>query len=70
MIPGESYYKIVFVFGDKAVKEIEKSDISDKMKSDVVNAKKYVEGRGLSIEVKNRKCIPDIKTLIYIKINN
>ena len=70
LIPGESYYKIVFIFGDKAVKEIEKSDISDKMKNDVISAKKYAEGRGLSIEVKNRKCISDIKTLINIKINN
>jgi hypothetical protein len=70
LIPHESYFKIVFIFGDKAVSEIERSSISDQLISDVVNAKKYAEGRGLSIEVKNRKCLPDIKKLIKIKTDN
>ena len=69
-IPYESYFRIVFVFGDKAVKEIEKSEVADKYKSEVMNAKKYAEGRGLAIDVKEGKCITDIKKLIEIKINN
>jgi hypothetical protein len=69
-IPYESFFRIVFVFGNKAVKEIEKSDVSNDLKREVINAKKYAEGRGLSIEVKDDKYIADIKKLIAIKIDN
>ncbi|MFC2083586.1 DUF3788 family protein [Bacteroidota bacterium] len=68
--PFESYFRLVFVFGDKAVKEIENSEISDNLIKEILNAKKYAEGRGLSIEVKDSKYISDIKRLIEIKINN
>ena len=70
LIPLDNYFKIVFVFGNKAVEEIEKSKISSELIGNVVNAKKYAEGRGLLIEVKSKKYIADIKKLIEIKINN
>ena len=40
------------------------------LKQTVIGAKKYAEGRGLSIDVQNDTIIGDIKTLIDIKINN
>ena len=67
-IPYDSFFRIVFVFGDRAVAEIEKSDISSPLKSAVANAKKYMEGRGLSIDVKDETHITDIKKLLAIKI--
>jgi hypothetical protein len=70
LIPGESSYKIVFIFSDKAVSEIEKSDIAKNLKTTVINAKKYAEGRGLAVEVRDEQYILDIKTLINIKLNN
>ena len=69
LIPYKSFFKIVFVFGDKAVKEIEQSGIAKELITELINAKKYAEGRGLPINVKNRKHIADIKKLIEIKIN-
>ncbi|MFC1725293.1 DUF3788 family protein [candidate division KSB1 bacterium] len=70
LIPYLSYFKIVFIFGDKAVGVIENSDISEDLKNVVINAKKYAEGRGLPIDVKDGTYISDIKKLIDIKINN
>ena len=70
MIPSQAYFRIVFVFGDRAVAEIEKSDIAEDLKIVVRNAKKYAEGRGLPIEVFDQKYLADIKKLIDIKINN
>jgi hypothetical protein len=70
LIPYEAYFKIVFVFGDKAVKEIEISDISGKLIESILNARKYGEGRGLAIEVRGAEFISDIKRLIEIKMNN
>lgn len=70
LIPSDSCFRIVFVFGDKAVNEIEKSDVAKNLKNDIMNAKKYAEGRGLPIEVIDNKYLADIKMLIDIKVNN
>jgi hypothetical protein len=68
LIPYDSFFKMVFIFGDKAVDAIENSDIGEELKNEIRNAKKYAEGRGLSIEVRDGAPIPDIKTLLEIKI--
>jgi len=70
IIPTESFFKIVFIFGDKAVEEIKRSTISEKIITELVNTKKYMEGRGIAIEVKNAKVVSDIKKLIEIKIKH
>jgi hypothetical protein len=70
LIPYDSYFKIVLIFGDKAVAEIEKSGISDDIKKDIIHAKKYMEGRGIGIDVRDGEMIEDIKDLIDIKVNN
>jgi len=68
LIPSEGSFKVVFIFGDKAVDAIKNSNISDELKRAVVESKKHAEGRGLSIIVKNKKSLIDIKTLISIKV--
>lgn len=70
LIPSSPGFKIVFIFGDKAVEAIKKSNISDELKETVIKAKKYAEGRGLPVEVKNKKYLPYIKKLIEIKITS
>ncbi len=70
LIPYVSFFKIVFIFGDKAVNDIEKSNIAEQIKNDIINAKKYGEGRGIAIEVRDGKYLSDINMLIDIKISN
>ena len=69
-IPYQSYFKIVFVFGDKAVNEIKDSNVSRELITAVTEARKYAEGRGLPIDVTNNKYLGDIKKLIEIKIRS
>ncbi len=69
-IPGKDYFKITFVYGDKAAEKVQKSDLPDNIKTTLKNAKKYMEGRGLSIEVKSIEDLEIVKKLIGIKINN
>jgi hypothetical protein len=64
------YFMLSFVFGEKAVKEVEKSTVSEKIKSDLKNARKYAEGRGIRIEVKKRSQIGTVVKLVAIKLNN
>jgi hypothetical protein len=70
LIAHEGFFKIGFIFGNKAVDAIEESEVAEDLKAEIRNAKKYAEGRGLAIEVKDGIHIPDIKKLLEIKVNN
>lgn len=69
-LPRNRYFKVVFVFGDKAVNKIMESEISNYIKTEINQATKYAEGRGVSIDVKNDSVLFDIEQLIDIKLNN
>jgi hypothetical protein len=68
--PFKNYFRITFVFGARAVAEVEKSDLPDGIKETLKNARKYAEGRGLSVEVKSSEDIQIIIKLIAIKVDN
>ena len=68
--PYEKYFRLAFIFGDKAVSAVEKSDLPVKMVQELKSAKRYIEGRGLRLEVKKKTDIKNIITLVAIKINN
>ncbi len=68
--PCDGYFRIAFVFGDKAVTAVEKSKLPKKMIEELINAKRYAEGRGLRIDVKKKTHIKNIVTLVGIKVNN
>ena len=69
-LPRKNYFKVAFVFGQKATDLIMESDIALEIKNELINARKYVEGRGIRIEVKDDLNIPDIKKLVKIKLAN
>ena len=68
--PRSGYFRVAFVFGQKAVDKILESDISEGIKTDLMKSKVYMEGRGLWIDLKDETFIDDIKKLITIKIGN
>ncbi len=70
LVPDHSFFKTGLVFGDKAVEKIEGSSIHDNLKQQLRTAKKYGEGRGISIAVKDDTFVEDIKRLIEIKDAN
>jgi hypothetical protein len=69
-VPVKSYFKLYFVFGDKAVSAVGASDLPENTKMTLKNAKKYMEGRGLTIDIKTSEDVEIAKKLIEIKINN
>jgi len=68
--PLDEYFAIAFVFGDRAVDAVEKSDLPEGIITSLKNARKYMEGRGIQIEVKSPEDIENIKKLVEIKLNN
>ena len=70
MTPGEGHIMVAFVFADTAVDAVLDSNLPQSIKDELRNAKKYVEGRGIRLEVRNKSDLASIKTLIDIKLAN
>ena len=68
--PLKDHFRISFIFRDKAVAAVEKSDLAENIIHRLINAKKHVEGRGLQIDVKLLEDLENVKTLLEIKIKN
>jgi hypothetical protein len=70
LTPLTGGFRIAFVFGDKAVAAVEDSTVPEGIKEELRNARRYVEGRGLRIEVKSAKDVRTVKQLIHIKMTH
>jgi hypothetical protein len=70
LIPLKGSFQASFVFGDKAVAAVEKSDLPKELITELKNARKYAEGRGLRIDVRKASDVEHIKKLVEIKVNN
>ncbi len=69
LLPRDQFFYVAFVFGHKATDKVLKSQVSEKIKTDLESARVYAEGRGVKIEVKNQSDINDIKSLVDIKMD-
>jgi Protein of unknown function (DUF3788) len=69
LLPRDQFFKVAFVFGQKATDLIMESSVSDAIKNDLKAAKVYAEGRGIRIDISNELLLEDIKKLISIKVN-
>lgn len=67
LLPREKFFKIAFVFGQKATNNIFESNIAEHLINEIKLAKAYAEGRGIRIEVREKSIMADIKKLITIK---
>ena len=68
LLPRDKFFKVAFVFGQKATDIILNSDITKSIKNELAQARKYAEGRGIRIEVNDGSKIFDIKKLMDIKL--
>ncbi len=66
LIPGS--FRITFYFTDRAVDAVGKSDISEELKRQFLDGKKYNKIRGLTVTFKNKKDVEHAKALIEIKL--
>ena len=70
LIPRKGHFVAALVFGEKAVKAAHESDLPVSILERLDKAKKYVEGRGISIEVKSKKDLSNVEKLAEIKMAN
>jgi len=67
-LPREGYFKVAFIFGQKAYDVIMESDVSQAIKADLSQARKYAEGRGIRIEVRGKSIVYSIRKLVDFKL--
>ncbi|WP_291132201.1 DUF3788 family protein [Flavobacterium sp. UBA7682] len=70
LLPRDNFFKVAFVFGQKATDEIMTSNISESIKKELLATKVHAEGRGIRIDIKDETLQNDILNLIEIKINH
>lgn len=70
LLPRDHYFKVAFVFGQKATDKVLSSEVSAAIKTELSSAKPFAEGRGIRIDIKDASIISDIEKLIMIKLAN
>lgn len=68
LLPRSKFFKVAFVFGNKAIDLIMKSAVATDIKDELQAAKVYAEGRGIRIDINGNSLPQDIKSLIDIKL--
>jgi hypothetical protein len=68
--PYMGFFILTFVFGEKAVAAIEAGGLPDKILDAVHTATKFIEGRNIRLEIRNRDDLENIKKLLKIKSEN
>jgi hypothetical protein len=67
IVARKNYFTVSFVFGDKAVAAVRQSRLPADLVQQLLDARKYVEGRGIRIEVKSHRALEHAKILLDIK---
>jgi hypothetical protein len=70
LTPGKGFFMVGFVLGDKAVKAAHGGTLPDAILADIDGARKYAEGRGIRLEIRNKKDLDSVKKLAAIKMAN
>ena len=70
MAPREGYFLASFALGEKAVAAARESGLPDSVLEIIDSARKYAEGRGVRIEVRNSKDVRNVEKLAVAKMAN
>ncbi len=69
IVPCSGYFRTAFTFGDKANNSIMISSLPDNIKEELMNVKKYTEGRTIQLEIKSKTDLMGVFQLIKIKLD-
>jgi hypothetical protein len=69
MTPCEGYFQASFALGERAVKLAHESNLPNSILKLIDGAKKYAEGRGVRLEVRNSNDVRNVEKLAVIKMS-
>ena len=68
MMPKDRWFQLIFVYGEQAVEAAKSVDLPEQVLNDLLQAKHYVEGRSLAINIKNAADLNIAKKLMQLKL--
>jgi hypothetical protein len=68
LLPRDGFFKVAFVFGEKAIEEVKKSTINPSLIKELMNAKKYAEGKGIRFSVSSKDETLDALEFLRVKL--
>lgn len=68
--PCNGCFRVVFILGDRAVAAARKSDLPRNVLEDLEQARRYVEGTGVRLIVRQEKDLAAVRKLVQIKLAN
>lgn len=68
MTPRDGHFLASFALGEKAVKAAHEDDLPASVLKIIDNAKRYAEGRGVRLEVRNGRDVRNVEKLAAIKM--
>lgn len=67
VVVGQGSFAVSFILGDAAVDAARSSRLPDSTIARIVGARRYVEGRGVRLEITSRRALEQAKTILEIK---
>ena len=68
ILPRSNGFEVSFVFGDRALDVLKASNLTDDLKKRLVEARKYMEGRGIQVVLKEDSDLKDVLILLKTKV--
>jgi len=68
LLPRDGFFKVAFVFGEKAIEEVKKSTINSHLIEELIAAKKYAEGKGIRFAIKSKEETIDALEFLRVKL--
>jgi uncharacterized protein DUF3788 len=65
--PRDGELRVAFVFGDKQYRDVMESSVQNDVKEQLANAKRYAEGRGVSLVIRKNADLKTVEELLRIK---
>ncbi len=70
MTPCKKHFLVGFALGEKAVKAAHDAGLPDSVITVIDQAPRYAEGRGVRIEIRNKRDLDAVKKLAAVKMAN
>ena len=70
LTPGRDRFTVSFALGERAVAAAEESTLPAAILDAIRGARRYVEGRGVRLEIQRRADLEAVRTLIEIKMTH
>ena len=68
MMPKDGWFKLIFVYGERAVEAAKLAGLPEQVLSDLLQAKAYVEGRSVSVNVNSEADMATAQKLLQLKL--